>query len=78
MDKGAKNYRKSQTPASAESGDNSFVAGEFTGHEESEIDLERGQKIGNELEKSSPSFRSFMDKLRKAAKQVAKRKLMLL
>jgi len=59
-------YRKS--PISDD--EKEYVAGEFTGAAEPEVDFDRGQKYGDDLEKSNPKFKAFMDKLRAAAKAI--------
>lgn len=61
-------FRKS--PASES--DEHYAHGEFTGAPEPEIDLERGQKYGDQLEQGNPKFKALMDKLRSAAKALGK------
>jgi hypothetical protein len=66
------NYQKSRIPP-----EGAYTPGEFTGHEEAEIDLERGRAANQQAEQSNPVFKALMDKLREAARKVGRTMIML-
>jgi|HubBroStandDraft_5_1064220.scaffolds.fasta_scaffold27616_2 hypothetical protein len=59
-------YRKSQIQRSA------------TDVSDRDIDLKNGERMNKQAEERNPKFRSFMDKVRKAAKSVGRSMKMLL
>lgn len=70
MAKEIKTYQKSPTPRSPE--ESPYSSSEMSGAPDPDIDLERGDRHIEELERDSPTFKRFMDKLREAAKKVVR------